>query len=50
MGEADWLIRTPVLEYLGVNPEFRRRGVGETLVAWGIKQADEKGIHVCCKL
>lgn len=35
-----------VLEYLGVNPDFRRRGVGETLVAWGIKQADEQGINV----
>jgi len=33
-----------VLEYLAVNPEYRRRGVGEKLVTWGIEQADKQGL------
>jgi ribosomal protein S18 acetylase RimI-like enzyme len=33
-----------VLEYLAVNPEYRRRGVGEKLVTWGIQQADKHGL------
>jgi ribosomal protein S18 acetylase RimI-like enzyme len=33
-----------VLEYLAVNPEYRRRGVGEKLVRWGVEQADKQGL------
>jgi ribosomal protein S18 acetylase RimI-like enzyme len=33
-----------VLEYLAVNPDYRRRGVGEKLVSWGIEQADKQGV------
>lgn len=33
-----------MLEYLAVNPEYRRRGVGEKLVSWGLEQADKQGL------
>jgi ribosomal protein S18 acetylase RimI-like enzyme len=29
---------------LAVSPDYRRRGVGEKLVSWGIQQADKEGV------
>jgi len=33
-----------VLKELYVRPEFQRKGIGGTLVEWGVKKADELGL------
>ncbi|KAL8669398.1 MAG: hypothetical protein Q9168_006010 [Polycauliona sp. 1 TL-2023] len=35
----------PVLVYLVVHPEHRRRGVGSQLINWGVKEADRLNLE-----
>ena len=34
-----------MLDICFVHPEYRRRGVGRLLMAWGINKADEMGLE-----
>ena len=34
-----------VLEICFVHPDYRRRGVGKLLMAWGLEKADEMGLE-----
>ncbi|KAF8470770.1 acyl-CoA N-acyltransferase [Kalaharituber pfeilii] len=36
------------LEMLAVDPAFQRKGIGRSLLMWGVRRADEEG--VCCTL
>ena len=45
VGAANANTPFPVLELLGVDEDYRKQGIGASMIKWGTDQADEQGLE-----